>query len=377
MAINQKRSEIDEMEALLANLPGTVYRCVNNRDWSMEYASAGVYRLCGYPASALLEGRPDWGDIIHVEDRERTWRTVQEAVAQDKSFEVFYRIQTPNGALRWVCDRGCRVSSNHEVSRIEGFLMDFTQELEAQGQLRAQQVQLAEINRLESLKEIMTGIAHEINQPLAAISSYAQSALHFVDMEEFKRDRIQDALIKIKGQTQRASAVVERIRDLAQTGLQRNERVDCNALLTRIRDLIEPRARMKRNHIGLDLTDADSSVWGDPVQLEQLMLNLVRNAMDATERQADFQRPEILLRTSVEDGHGIRLSVIDSGRGLSAVQAEGLFRPFGTDQGSRIKLGLAVARSIAEAHHGQLNYCQNPTQGATFYVTLPLCKGRK
>lgn len=372
MATDYDSVQITDLQALLDNLPGMVYQSLNTRDWPMEYVSAGAKALSGLSTSALVQGRPHWGEIIHPEDRDRVWATVQEALQNNRRFEVEYRIQTLDKGSRWVLDRGSRVASDHKVHRIEGFVADITEQLEAQERLHAQQARLAQADRLSTLGEMMSGIAHEINQPLTAISGYAQSALRFIDVPDIKRDRLRDALVKMGEQTRRAAAVVERIRELARTRVQKNEAVDCNALLTHIRDVIEPRARTQGSSLVLELTDNLGPVLGDPTQLEQLILNLIRNAIDVTRTHENNAGRQIVLRSAREDDKNIRISVIDQGPGVSDARASELFHPFATHKSSRIELGLAVSRSIAEAHRGKLSYTNNPAGGATFYVTLPL-----
>ena len=252
---------------------------------------------------------------------------------------------------------------------------DLTERLGVEAQVRDQQDQLTRLDRLSTLGEMMAGVAHEINQPLTAISTYAQSGLRFMDSENPKPDRLKEALTKLSDQARRAGAVVERIRELARQDVSNNEFVNVNHLVKQIEELAAIDARPRGARIRLDLDESLPEVWCDPIQIQQVILNLVRNSVDAMETCEFRHGDEIVLRTSAVEDEAVMISVVDSGTGVSESAATDLFRPFSTHKRSGMGLGLSISRSIVTAHGGQLDYHNNPVAGATFHLTLPKTSG--
>ena len=252
---------------------------------------------------------------------------------------------------------------------------DQTKRLTVEAQLREQQDQLTRLDRLSTLGEMMAGIAHEINQPLTAISTYAQSGLRFMDPQNPKPARLQDALVKLSDQARRAGAVVERIRELARQDVSRNELVNVNVLLKQVNELATVDARARGARISLDFAESPPPIWGDPIQLQQVVLNLIRNAIDSMETGAFCNGNELILRTSIDDDGLVVMAVVDRGTGVSEEAAADLFQAFSTHKRKGMGLGLSISRSIVTAHGGQLDYYNHRESGATFFVTLPQASG--
>lgn len=252
---------------------------------------------------------------------------------------------------------------------------DLTEHLAAEAKVRDQQDQLARLDRLSTLGEMMTGIAHEINQPLTAISTYAQSGLRFMDPKNPKPGRLKEALSKLSDQARRAGTVVERIRELGRQETSDYQLVRADHLIEQIEDLAVIDAGSRGARIQLDLNGSLPPVWCDPIQIQQVILNLIRNAIDSMEDCKFCNGDEILLRTSIDEDGMTTIAVIDCGTGVSEEVATDLFRPFSTHKRSGLGLGLSISRSIMTAHGGQLDYYNNPTAGATFYLTLSQAPG--
>lgn len=372
-----REDDIEDLHAFLGSLPGMAYRCGNTRQRAMAFVSEGVTTLCDYPADALLQGHPHWGDLILPDDREMVWDCVQKALADGTPLDLEYRIRTRDHGVKWVWERGAALASRPESGLIEGFITDVTPQKQTQSQLHAQQEQLTRVDRLTMLGEMMAGIAHEINQPLTAISTYAHSALRFLEQGNPKPDRLHTALEKMSLETRRAGAVVERIREFARASAQQNVRVNCNKVIQQAVQLARFQARAHNIQLQVELADDLGVVWGDPIHLQQLVLHLIQNAIDAMEIDTQGEERDILVQSSNEPGGLIKLAVVDSGHGVSEAQAAELFRPFSTHRSSRVGLGLLTGRSIATAHGGQLNFANNPDGGATFFVTLPTIEKEK
>ena len=373
--LSSQRYPVRDLKTLLANLPGIAYRCHNDRDWPMEFVSEGAEALSGYPAATIVQGTPHWGALIHPDDRENVWAQVQDALTHDARFEIEYRIVTRDRSTKWVWERGCAVDCDRGGLCIEGFIADITAQKDAQDALRAQHEQLTRVSRLSTLGEMTAGIAHEINQPLTAISTYAQSSLRFLDPENPKPDRLRVALEKLSGEARRAGAVVKRIRDLARDRSRDVERIDCNQLIQDVEALASSDARAHGIRLNLELAANVVPVWGDPIELQQVVLNLIRNAIDAMEAIELRDGHDIILRTSNRKEGGVSLEVMDHGEGVQPDVADDLFHPFATTKSDGLGLGLSISRSIVTAHGGQLGYLNNPSGGATFVLTLPQAPG--
>lgn len=623
-------SGLHKQLTLLDSLPGMAYRCRNARDWPMLFVSEGSIELTGYTPEALLGGRPPWGDLIHPEDRDAVWQSVQNAIQCGERFEVQYRLATRDKQYKWVWERGSALDSGEHGTLIEGFVTDITplrqkefelerskafaaaivegaaegialvdahfriesfnkaaaqifgmrgddaigtnirdlvsqtdyaaiesdlrryritgtsrlfdggreitgqrvdgsefpmhlsvrelklergrcytalirdiseqrakteqirqqnerlnatvefspigitmadkdlrlvavnsafanmlgydvdtllgrrisefthpddieetetaastsfgegpdhysmhkrylhqdghvvhaavniavghdrdgnaefvvanvedetQRLNIEAQLREQQDQLTRLDRLSTLGEMMAGIAHEINQPLTAISSYAQSGLRFMDPQNPKPDRLKDALTKLSNQARRAGAVVERIRELARQDVSKNELMTVNRLIEQVEELAAVDARSRRASIRLDLGENLPPVWVDPIQIQQVILNLIRNSIDSMEGDEFRSGNEVVLRTSMAEDGTVMIAVTDCGTGVSEQAAADIFQPFSTHKRKGLGLGLSISRSIVTSHGGQLDYNNNPVAGATFFVTLPQASG--
>lgn len=368
-------TEIRNLRALLASLPGMAYRCWNEPAWPMQFVSDGSRALSGYAPGALVGGTPNWGDLIHADDRPQVWQAVQDALRRDRHFEIRYRITTVDKACKWVWERGTAVDSDGRGLLIEGFMTDITPLRRKEMQLKEQQDQLTRLDRLSTLGEMTAGIAHEINQPLTAISTYAQSCLRFMDPDNPKPDRLKEALGKLSEQAHRAGAVVERIREFARQRPSANELIDCNELIETVEELAEADARGRGIVIRTKLARDLRIVLCDPIQIQQVVLNLIRNAIDSMESSGFQGGNEVVLRTEKTDGGGVRIAVVDSGTGISDVVEKDLFRPFSTHKASGLGMGLSVSRSIVTAHGGQLDYYNNSRGGATFFLLLPPAPG--
>jgi len=265
---------------------------------------------------------------------------------------------------------------NQPERKYVGLIRDLTLQREAEKEVREQREQLAHVDRLNTLGEMATVIAHEINQPLTAISMYAQSGLRFLDRDNPKPERLRDALEKLYVQAHRAGSVIERVQQLSRQHESHSEEVDCNALIRDVHKLAEVEAQIRDIVITLKLPRLLPMVVCDPVQIQQVVLNLLRNGMESMKKAGYNHGNRIVLHTS-GTGAGVRISIIDSGSGISDETAEQLYRPFSTTKDTGMGMGLSISRSIVRAHGGQLEFTNNANAGVTFYFTLPYARSKK
>lgn len=259
---------------------------------------------------------------------------------------------------------------NQSERKLVGLIRDLSEQRAAEQEAREHRERLAHVDRLNMLGEMATGIAHEINQPLSAISMYAQSGLRFLEGAVPKPERLRDALEKLGIQAHRAGAIIERMQQLGKQHESRRESIDGNALMKEVRYLAETEARIRDMVIELDLCAEPRRIVVDPVQIQQVALNLLRNGMEAMEGIGCSNGNRIVLRTQCGDD-GFTVYVVDSGIGVSDEVAERLYQPFSTTKQTGMGLGLSICRSIISAHGGQLGFANNEQGGAAFYFALP------
>jgi two-component system sensor kinase FixL len=228
---------------------------------------------------------------------------------------------------------------------------------------------------LSAVGELATGIAHELNQPLATIVNYAESARLRLDQDPASGSKETSVrLEKIAAQATRAGEIIHRMRHLWRYKEPQWSVVDLNECATVIGELIKPEARLKGVSVRMRLADENPAVSGDGIQIQQVFLNLVRNGMDAiADRPADGHT--LTITTELVDNALVRCSVCDSGAGLSDDKLDSLFEPFNTTKSDGLGLGLSVSRWIIEAHRGQISAARRPGGGAVFSFVLPVVPG--
>ncbi len=243
-----------------------------------------------------------------------------------------------------------------------------TAEIEAAHQVAAHREQLAQVGRLGLLGEMAAGIAHEINQPLTAVAAYAQAASRMAQREDCEREVVISTLDKISRQIERASTVISRIRQFTRSTSPTNTPIAPGELLNDLRVLAEVDVRRNGLRLQLDVAAELPMIRGDVVQLQQVLLNLIRNAADAmaTQRSGD----EIALSAHPRGQDWICITVEDSGPGIAADMAEHLFEPFYSSKSDGFGLGLSICKSLIDGHGGQIQHDTSPRLGGTRFTLL-------
>jgi len=349
--------------------------CTADSHWRIVSANPAFAKMLGYQEGELI-GR-QFLEVTHPDDINTSKLAARNALTTGPDHYYLRKRylhkdgHTVHVALNVGIIHGPNGKPQYLVANVE----DLTARIKSKEQLRDQQKQLVSLERLSLLGEMMAGVAHEINQPLAAISTYAQSGLRFLNHKSPKLERLAEALAKLSSEARRAGAVVERIRGLARQNSGHKERLDCNEILALIEELAATDARAKGVSIRFQCDPTLSPVWGDPIQIQQVMLNLIHNAVDSMTTVSLRHGAEILVRTSMHNESTVKVEVIDQGEGVRDEVAGELFRPFFTSKKAGLGLGLSISRSIVTAHGGQLDFANNERAGATFIVTLPKLEG--
>lgn len=238
-----------------------------------------------------------------------------------------------------------------------------------QEEARETRERLAHVARVSTLGEMATGIAHEINQPLAAVAAYAQACGRMIRSRTADDVELLEALDRISHEALRAGAIINKLKELVRRRDSGQVPCDLNTLVRDVAGLAVADANHNGVDLRLSLADHLPPVTADPVQIQQVVLNLVRNGIEAMD---GCYGERVLLVRTVDDGEeGVTCSVVDAGVGIAEDEEAGLFTPFYTTKESGMGMGLSISRTIVRAHGGKVWFKRNPDAGTTFYFQLP------
>jgi PAS domain S-box-containing protein len=339
------------------------------------FAANSVFQnMLGYTESELY--RLTFVDVTYEEDRKANLELVRELVeGKRQHFQIEKRYRRKDGALFWARANVALVPGMGGVAPFWfAVVEDITARKEAQHALQRTQVELARVSRLTSMGELAASIAHEVNQPLTAVTNTSHACLRLLAEQNLAPAVLRRALEAIVAAGTRASAVIARIRAFIMKAPAEKSALDINAVIEEVLALTG--GELEANGILLErqLTQALPLVLGDRVQLQQVLLNLIMNGIEAMTAVAN--RPRLLWVQSriAESGH-VLVAVRDSGTGLG-LEAERVFTPFFTTKANGMGMGLSISRSLVEAHGGRLWAEPNSPHGAVFCFTLPVAAGR-
>jgi two-component system, LuxR family, sensor kinase FixL len=312
---------------------------------------------------------------IHVDDRAGFSESTARAIRDGGEQHAEFRLPLPDGRIRWIAAIGrIEFDARRQPLRSRGACIDITsRKLAEQEMLRLRQ-DIAHVGRVSVMGQLASALAHEINQPLSAILRNAEAAALF--MQDPSPDLVEIAAIleDIRKDDQRAGAVIDRMRTLLRRQEVEMKPLDVPQMLDDVFTLLRPDAAAR--HIALDI-DAGSDlppVHGDRVQLQQVLLNLILNAMDALGAEGGDRR-KVAVAAQRRGSATLEFSVADNGTGIPPAQVDRVFEPFFTTKTTGIGMGLSISRSIVETHGGRLWAENNAGSGATFRFTLPIATG--
>jgi PAS domain S-box-containing protein len=328
-------------------------------------------RLNDAPPPDTEIGKTRW-ELPYLDPDEEGWRIHRETLDAHlpfRDFELSRPIQ--NGGKRYVSVSGLPVFD--KAGRFNGYCgvaRDITERKRASEALSEAQTQLAHANRVATMGQLTASIAHEVNQPIAATVTNAQAALRWLRQERPDFDEVRQALDRIVRDGARAGSVVHRIRDLVKKSPVRDEPLDINDAIREVIELTRSEAMKNGVMMRTELAEDLGVVSGDRVELQQVILNLIVNAVEAMKDISEGPRDVLITTSKTETGDTV-VSVRDSGPGLAPSVRDTLFRPFQTTKSTGMGLGLSICRSIIEAHGGSLRASANAPRGAVFQFTLP------
>ena len=373
----RKRAEdtLRESEAYLAE----AQRLSHTGSWAwvpatgeIRYCSEECYRVLGIDPQG---GQPRFETLferIHPEDQPRIKRALERATRERVEFEVDDRVVYPGGEIRDVHVVGHPVlSPSGDLVEFVGTLMDVTERKRAEEErerLRQVQDDLAHLSRVATMGELTASLAHEIRQPIAAAATDARTCLRWLGRDQPEVAEARDAAARTVKDVTRAADIIGRISVLFKKGAPQRELVDVNELIREMIVLLRSEANRYSISIRTELAADLPKVMADPVQLQQVFMNLMLNGIDAMKGTTDGR--ELTIKSEAGDAQ-LLISVSDTGVGFPPEQAEQIFRAFVTTKDKGTGMGLPISRSILESHGGRLWAASASGRGATFHFTLP------
>jgi PAS domain S-box-containing protein len=342
------------------------------------WASHKWRELFGFAPSVPL----DFNAILqrlHPDDREglRQVHAMPFAGADGGNYQIEYRLMLPDGATRWISSQGrVEFDATGQPILIRGAALDVTARKQAEQETLLLRQEIAHAGRVSMMGQLASGLAHEINQPLASILRNAEAAELFLQHPSPDLDEIRAILSDIRSDDERAGHVIDRMRGLLKRQTLDTGRLDVGALVGDVAALVRIDAATRQVKLDVDVPADLPHVRGDRVQIQQVLLNLILNGMDALHgTRLEDRRVDVTARLDVARGAPIiEIAVGDAGHGIPADMLARIFDPFVTTKPSGMGIGLAVSRTIVEAHSGRLWAENRNSGGASFRFTLPIAE---
>jgi PAS domain S-box-containing protein len=374
--LHRSNIELQESERRLRLLTEVIPQQIwsGTPDGSIDYCNQ---QLLEYTGRTLDEMRGElFLDAIHPSDREHFHLVWLQALSTETAFEGEWRVRGRNGKFRWFFTRCVPLrSSDGQTVRWYGTNTDIEDHHNAKAALLKTQSELARLSRSLSLGELTASIAHELRQPLAAAVTDGEACLEWLSANPPNLEKARRSVQRFIDDGKRAGDVLARIRALFQNEPPAKIQFNMNELIDEL--LVFFRDEAVRRGISVRVKEQDSNlpqVEADRVQVQQVLMNLVLNAVDSL-NDSQEDRKEIVVHSSQQHANEILVSVEDNGRGLTPQAINEIFKPFFTTKPQGIGMGLAISRSIIEAHDGRLWAAPRPSGGAVFSFTLPIRSG--
>ena len=311
---------------------------------------------------------------IHPEDRVAQDAAIQRAIVTKGGFDIEFRLLLPNDAVRWISARArCVDYGGRKALRLLSVAIDVTKRKETEEDARRQREQINLLGRVSLLGEMTASLAHELNQPLSAMVTNANAGMRLIDRGKEDPKILRDILSDVVSDGRRAHDIIQNVRNTIKKGDSNRRRINLNELVTNVTHSISADAMAYSCEVETSLAKDLPLIEGDPVQIQQVLVNLVSNALDAM-RQTPPDRRKVEISTSGNGDNEVCLSVRDHGTGIRVEVHERLFDRFFTTKEQGLGMGLAIVRSIVKSHGGDIQAENVADGGARFYFTLPVKK---
>ena len=360
------------LQSVAENIPGTVYQRVLEADGTIHYPymSVGARELYGIEAEDVMADASILVAGFEPESRDHFMHALKESAKNLTPLNVESRLVLKSGEVKWMTTRSRPRRLDDGAVAWDGVALDDTERKEAEDRARQHEADLAHVLRLSTMGEMATALAHQLNQPLAAIANYTRGCLFRIQSGDWESSDLIAVLEKASHQAERAGRMVREMGDFARAPEPRTSIVDINDLVRSVVRFEETELQGNDVQLDLALTHGLPRVAVDEIEIEQVILNLVRNGIEAM-ADVDEDERRLAISTVMTDGGEIEIAVRDSGSGLSPDDRSELFEPFFSTKPKGMGMGLSIARTIVEAHGGRLWVADEPGPGATFSLALP------
>jgi PAS domain S-box-containing protein len=364
---DRKRAE-DALRSAIDGIAGLVVTMAPNGE--LETVNRQAFEYFG----RSLEELKQWetSDAVHSDDLPQLLEVLRRAIASGNPYHIDLRMRRFDGEYRWFDSRGVPIlDDSGRIARWYVLATDIEERTRALAQLEQMQSDFAHMNRVATMGQLTASITHEVNQPITAAVTYALAARRFLSAEPPNFREVDDALSLIVKEGNRAGEVVERVRALVKKAPVRKDAVAIDDAILEVIALTRTEAANKSVSVRTQFAEGLPRVQGDRVQLQQVMLNLVVNAIQAMSGTGEGAHELVISIDAVPSEDSVRVGVRDTGPGLSPESLSRLFDPFYTTKPEGMGMGLSICRSIIETHGGRLWATPCEPQGALFQFTIP------
>src|ERR1700681_1041442 len=367
-----QEEKLQRTEAYLAE----AQRLTHTGSWAWRVAGRDAlhlseewYRIYGFAPENGPPALEERRQRTHPEDRAKWQGAIDRAIAEKSVYEVEFRILLPGGTIKHIHTVGHPVlNASGDLVQFVGSSTDITERKHAEEALRQAQTDLAHASRVTTMGELTASLAHEVNQPIAAAVTDANTCLRWLTRDQPDLEEAREAASRIVKDATRAADIISRIRLLFKKVSPQRELVDVNEVIREMTILLRNEASRYSISVRTELETDFPLVMGDRVQLQQVFMNLILNAIDAV-KDVDGTR-ELAIKSQRKENDQLLVSVSDTGVGLPPHEADQIFNAFFTTKPHGTGMGLRISRSIVESHGGRLWAADNPPRGASFHFSL-------
>jgi len=315
--------------------------------------------------------------LIHRDDRDRVHQTLRHTIECGEDLQAEFRMTGGDGAERWINTRGqIERDARGQALRLRGVSMDVTARKQVEGELQKHRRELARVQRVSAMGQLSAALTHELNQPLGAILRNAEAGELFLRQDPPDLGELREIMIDIQREDRRAAEVINRMHSLLMHGELRPEMIELHQLIEQVATLLNVEIQMRHVTLHRMLPHRLPWVRGDRVHLQQVLLNLILNSLDAIDAGKNGARRIEIFADQVNDGM-VELAVKDTGAGIDPDRLPHLFDPLLTTKADGTGIGLAISRTIVEAHGGRIWAENNPDGGACMRIELPIAREKE